>query len=570
MSEQGPFEHRREGRGGGRPRDEGARKILIGMGVVGVILLILILPPISLLSGGNSGGPAVPPGVTGSEIATQSGSNALVPKAPDGFEVLSVLNTNLSDKGLQGPFVLTVKLLQPVTDGRNLGLYTYKDNQWTRIAAGTLSENGVEVKAQVATIPDNVAVLRRTTSAAEVSGWLPAGAQPDANALSVLTTINPLGVTPAADGSLAGTQTDVPDVQGNVIPTVRATSPEEIDAVNTILTSPNLQDAHVQALVQLALQPGNAGVDLDYRNVAPARKADFTQFVTSLAQQLHQSDRSLTLTLPMPVQTGVSWDTGAYDWAALSGVADSLNLAAELDPSAYYDKMDAVLGYLKQSVDLRKVHLIVTRKSIEKASDGSLSFLTLHDALSRATDIEVRTTTPIVANSSVVIVGKNIFTDDGASGLLWDQNADAVSFSYPGTGGQRTVWIQNRLSLAFQLDLAQRYGLGGIAIDDVSQNDAAPDVWNLVASYGETGSVDLVAPNSVMLKPTWKVQAGSAEPGSKGNLVWKAPAQAGSYEIQLIVSDGVIWAEQKINLDVTPQSSADSSNEPTPTTTASR
>ena len=53
------------------------------------------------------------------------------------------------------------------------------------------------------------------------------------------------------------------------------------------------------------------------------------------------------------------------------------------------------------------------------------------EGLTTASEIEVRTISEITPNTNVVIVGKNIFTDDSASGLRWDDDAFAVSFSYP-------------------------------------------------------------------------------------------------------------------------------------------
>jgi hypothetical protein len=53
-----------------------------------------------------------------------------------------------------------------------------------------------------------------------------------------------------------------------------------------------------------------------------------------------------------------------------------------------------------------------------------------------------------------------------------------------------------------------------------------------------------------MLRPSWEVQAGDPQPESKGNMVWTAPAQPGSYQITLIVSDGVIRAARSLNLEV--------------------
>jgi hypothetical protein len=150
----------------------------------------------------------------------------------------------------------------------------------------------------------------------------------------------------------------------------------------------------------------------------------------------------------------------------------------------------------------------------------------------------------------VVLVGKNIFQDDGASGIRWDDTAFAVSFSYPGRGGQRTVWLENALSISYKLDLARRFGLGGIAIEDVSADPLLGQFWDPLRTYAESGNITLTQPNSSLLRPAWQTQAGSIDSGTKGNVVWKAPPQPGSYDISLVVSDGVIRAAQKQVLEV--------------------
>ena len=549
MNEPGPFDRMLDP----NDRDRTARLVLVGMGVIGIILLALVLLPIDLFGGGDSDGGAAP---------AVGRATSKAPKAPEGFEALSALLK--VDAKENCPCDITVPLLQPTSDGRNLALYTNRNGKWERLAAATLTEDGTAAKGQVAERPANLAVLRRIASAGLVSGWLPSGAQPDPEALDVLATINPVDFRPAADGTLTGTATSLPDAQGSVMPTVRASTQAEIDAVNSILASPSLREAHINALVQLAILPANAGVDIDYRGINPARKADFTAFVNGLADRLHQSNRSLSITLPAPAKTGVSWDTGAYDWSELGARADVLKLAGAPDPSVYYKQMEETLGFLKDKVDLKKVALIVTRLSTEKGSDG-LRQLSLYEGLSLASTIEVRTSSQITPNTQVVIVGKNIFQDDGASGLRWDDSAFAVSFSYPGRGGQRTVWLENGLSVAFRVDLARRFGLGGVAIDDVSLSPQLPSIWGTLRAYVESGSVTLVQPNGVLLRPLWQVQAGQSEPGAKGNVVWRAPSQPGDYEVSLIVSDGVIRAAQKMILRV--QAAAAT---PAPTATPTR
>jgi hypothetical protein len=531
MKDQGPFDRMLES---SASRDRQARMILIGMGVVGVILLILVLPPISLLSGGDSG------------VKSERGA---VPRAPDGFEALSRVYSLERPRDGQGPYALTVNLAAPVTDGRNLALYTSRAGRWERLATATLVNNGAAVQAEVADFPANIVVFRVLGGSSLVSGSLPRNSQIDPEAVDLIGVLNPLDYAPAADGSVVGAPTPFQrSDRMTIVPTVRAATPVESEAVNAILASRELREAHIESLVNLATQQDYAGIDIDYRNVAPARKADFTAFVTSLGERLHQANRRLSLTLPAPVRTGVTWDSGPYDWEALGRVADTIKIVPDQDPSAYYGRLEEVMGYLRPKMDLKKLVLVIGRDSREKGSDG-LRSLSLIEALTRASEVDVRTQN-VQPNASVVIVGKNIFQDDGATGLRWDEAAFAVSFSYPGQGGQRTVWIENSLSIAFRIDFARRYGLGGVSLEDVSLNPNAPNVWGTVRTYAETGQVPLVAPNGALLRPTWQSGAGALEASQRGNVVWRAPAQPGSYEVFLIISDGVIRVSQKVVVEV--------------------
>jgi len=544
VNEQGPFDRILDRDRDGQV-DKSAQMIFLAMGAVGLLILLFVVNPFSIFGGG---------GGDGGNGGASNGAGGLVstnaPKVPDGYVALSDLVEDLRRPAdTNPPYQLTVSLSQAVSDGRNLGLYTYKNNKWERVGSAALGANGRDAIGEVAEMPENVAVLRLTSSAVQVSGYLAADAAADPDALNAISTLHPVDFAPTANGSLSGEASDLPTVAGNVLPTVRASTPEQDEAVNAVLASPALRDEHITALVQLALAAGNAGVDIDYARVNPARRADFTAFISQLADQLHQANRTLTVKLPTPTKSGVNWETGAYDWQQIAAKADLLKLAAVDDPSVYYTRMSEVLEYLKTRLDLKKVSLVVSRLSHEKATDG-LRAISLHEGLTLASQIEVRTQTAVLPDSAVVIVGTNIFQDDGASGLKWDEAAAAVSFEYPGRGGVRTVWLENSLSLAFKLDLAKRHGLGGIAVDDVSNNAVAPALWAPLRTYSESGNITLVQPNGVMLRPTWTVQAGNVQGENRGTLTWKAPAQPGAYDISLVVSDGVIRASSKIILQV--------------------
>ena len=538
MREQGPFDKLLQP---DAPRDRTPIFIVGVIVVLAIVLLILVLPPVSILKDGGAG-PTGPGGLT-------SRPRSKTPEPPAGWEVLSpVYELEAADES-EGGALLTVNLDTRPADDRNLALYTYEDGQWRRLAPATLTNEGTAAQGEVSSLPQNVAVLRRTTLAVQVAGWLPPEVELDPAAARTLSVLHPLDFVPAADGILLGAGRPRPqDSALRVLPTVRALGPPESEAVDTVLASPELRQTHIDDILRVVREGAYDGIDIDYRAVSPARGADFTQFVVDLADALHREGRSLTLTLPLPVREAAGWDTGPYDWQALGQAVDAIELVSEPDQSLYYQRMEEALDFLTQQVDGSKLMLVMSPFSHEKGGEG-IKALLLSQALGLASTLVARTEGDIRPEEQVTIVGPNIYQEEGASGLFWDDEALAVTFSYPGEGGARTVWIENGFSVAFKLDLVRRFQLGGVAVEDVSLSAAGPNIWGPIQELAESGKVTLVKPNGSLLKPYWEASEGALDGGAKGAVVWTAPAP-GTYEVTLVVSDGVVRAGQRLSLEV--------------------
>ena len=548
IQQRGPFDRiLKTTSDGPEPPGQDRAAIYVAGTIVGlaILLLILLVPPISILSRGGGNGSGIPSGPGNADTYTSTVRSGM-PKLPAGLVAASALFDLAAPQDQRGAAKITVPLKEKQTEQRSLALYTYLDSKWQRISDATLVASGEAARGDVSSLPGNVVVLRRSKATLQVAGAMPAGATLDKRAESVLTTLHPVVFLPADDGSIIGQPPAVPPAGYKVVPGVVAPN---VATVETILRSTDLQAKHASFIAD-AVKNGNfAGIDIDYRNINPTLRTQYTSFVGLLAKALHADGRTLTLTLPMPVNENGTMQSGAYDWEQLGKAADTLEMAGELDQELYFQNTEAALNYVTDKVDRTKVLLSISALSVERGGDG-LRTLSLDDALGRASVVSVKSAGDITPGAKVQLVAQNLAASENASGLKWDDAARSVTFRYPGRGGTRTVWIANSFSAAFRLDLAQRHGLGGVSINDVSTQGGGADVWTPVQQVSDTGNLTLSRPNGELLTPAWSTGDGTIAPQTGDAATWTAPAKAGTYTVTLIVSDGVVRSGQLVSLDV--------------------
>jgi hypothetical protein len=554
----------------GRERDPAP--LIIGGTIIflAVLILILVLPPLSLLGGGDDGEAGQPQEV-GCGITARVRED--LPSLPEGLVSLSALyEMNVPPEAKeQGCLVTTISLTKATQDSANLGFYTYEDGNWRRLAAATLAEDGAAAEAQLTDIPANMAVLRLATARFEAIGSIPTGGVIDPALAGLLSIISPRDYAPAADGSITGTATALADGQNlKVFPTIAAVDGEAAAAVATILSDPGRIQSHIDAIVDLAEAGKYDGIDIDYRQVDAAVGTEFSQFVATLAQELHKAGRSLSVTLPMPEVTDSNVDTGGYDWEALGKAADKVRLLSEVDQSTYRTRMGSVFRQATSVIESTKLYLVISPFSHEKTKDGVRS-ITFLEAMGIASVMTVVPGTPeteeISGGQRVLITGDNIYRAKGASGIKWDDNAVSITFSYRvGEEETRTVWVENEFSAGFKLEAVQVFRLAGLAIEDVSDRVGAAAILPAVDALVRGGQAQLLRPSPDNLRPEWTASGGNIEAGGTGGAVtWVAPSEGGTYEISLLVSDGVTRVGRRMSLDVevTPTPTPEPTPEPT-------
>ena len=555
---------------GGPPDDGGAgdgqllrvAAIVVGLGIV---IAALLLPPISILDR-TSGGDA-------EAFAIRARDE--LPEFPEGLSALSALYDIevANPEAFAGSARLTVELAEPTEDARNLAFYSWRDGSWERLASATPVDGGNSAQGEVETVPETIAVLRREALARELALLVGPGEAPDASAPAdaVVSVLAAMPATPQ-EGEAPGAVELDPEAldaareaargRGHAVYLgVSAPAGPRAAAVDRVLADTALVESHAQAIAAAAADVEAAGVHLDYGAVDPARRDAFTGFVQRLGSLLGESGRELAVGVPTPAGA----DGGAYDWRALGTAAARLWLRAPADRDAYYDQLTVALEAARQDgAPLERVLLVVDRRSQQRTAEG-LAPLSLRAALSLASAIETQVEAGIAPGDGVTVRAAVLDRSRTGTGLAWDARANAVAFRFEGRGGERTVWLENRYSLAFRLDLAGRFGLAGVALTPAAADETLPDLWEPLAAYVEEGSTRLTLPYGPYLDPSWRVSAGAVEgDDGSGAVTWRAPAEPGVYELTLVVSDGVVFVGQQVSLRVSAAETAQAAPPPPP------
>jgi hypothetical protein len=510
-----------------------------GVVVVLVLVWLLFLPPFGLLRGGDGWRDG------GDDLVRRRGD---APKPPDGFALASPYYEIRSKQDREnGPSALTV----PLGDGkggRGLALFTWENGEWRRLASAQLADGGKSVKAELERVPANVVAMRRTPPAFVIQAILPPGTAPHPDGDKGITTRAPFDFVPSPDGTLLGTPSSgTGDDAIALVPVIRATAGAEAEAVNAILSSDQIREAHIASLLRLVRDQKLDGIDLEYTAVDPSLGSAFTAFVSALAEQLHQTGQTLTIAVPIPRREGNAWSTLGYDLKEIGRLADYTRIPTERDQSLYRRTVRDALGFITGQVEPKKVILTLSPMAAEK-SEAGIRTLTAQEALSIAAQFSVRDADKLSAGVDALVVADNLNREGaGAGGLFWDPSAAAVSFVYQSGDALRTVWIENVYSAAFKLELVQQRGLGGVAVDDAYDALGMANIWPAIEQY-RTGQLTLLQPNPGWLKPEWLID-GKRYEFAKAQFTWKTP-ELGDHTVSIIVGDGVmkVLASQRVTV----------------------
>jgi spore germination protein YaaH len=272
-----------------------------------------------------------------------------------------------------------------------------------------------------------------------------------------------------------------------------------------VLTDPETSDRALTEIVEYVVAEEYDGFDLDLEAVRPDDRAAYARFVERLANALRERGKMLALAIPAKATDTTTGWAGAFDYAALGQHADLITIMAYEyhgawggpGPIAPYGDVGRVAAFAASQIPPRKVLLGVAFYGFDwNVTSGGARYLGHPEAAalaerhgvpiamapdSRSATFRYRAPAgerpPDVARPPALDHEITVRRPPGCP--VTDPSpaprptprpvppADAIQ--------EHEVWLEEHESAVARLDLADRYGVGGVALWRLGHEEAR--VW---------------------------------------------------------------------------------------------
>jgi hypothetical protein len=547
-------------------------------------LILLLLPPISLVDRLMNAGyeSPNPDGVVQFADGARLQLPAFNESTPAHFKLSTAptaptLPTGLTLKSQMyhiettGPAPRTVDVTLPLpSDSDNyhlLDLYAWHDAAWMWVPSRVESANNT-LQTTLDFVPDALAIVQPASVELNVSAdFLPDESLPGAKLPAQLTLP---GLTVKSNGQLTGELPNIPvEIQSKklaLIPVIRnwdAADSRKVVPLDDLLLDDAARRRHIDSLTDLLKNGDYAGLALEYRQINPDTRDQFTALLTELRQAL-PAGKTLSVQIEPPRRLSDSaWDTGGYNWQAIGRLVDTVSVPVL--PRAAGGNPEAMLAYAVRQVNRQKLQVILPAGNLELIDDAVYP-ISANQALA---SLEIEGGTAAVINPdeqvSFLLARLPASTDiqvDETSGAYWYAWLDEANRHH-------TIYLENIGGVVSTMELASRYNLPGVALQQYNS-----EIWEVVKNFARQSAT----PPEYEYSVAWRIEAKNGDTVaeqvqnlSNAAYQWQAPPAGGSFKVEVSIAtgpDAPALAENSVEIQVaTPTPTATFTPTPTPTPT---
>lgn len=253
---------------------------------------------------------------------------------------------------------------------------------------------------------------------------------------------------------------------------------------NGFLATASGRAAAVTSLVNLAVNNGFAGIDIDLEAVQPAMKTQMSSFISALATALHNQNKKLIISIPPMSGDGQPAYLAGYDYAAIGAAVDYFQLmtydevgpgwsssssATWPGPEVGLDWMQAKLSYAVSRVPAAKVLQGLPTYGYDY-STGAIAYWKGANGVSGYNDV-------IAAHGAT----KKRDTPSATPYATWGtvvQQPDGTGWS--SSTKQPVLWYDDAQSITAKAALVNTYALGGTSVWAMGYEDGT--FWSAVSA----------------------------------------------------------------------------------------
>lgn len=342
-------------------------------------------------------------------------------------------------------------------------------------------------------IPERVAVFQAVPDSPEVQTAYDVTHPLTPEVAQISSIVSPGGLQPTLTASITGSL--AAGFEANqayqLMPIVRDFSdPGAVDpeTVGVILGNSELRATHVREITAIVGGGGFDGIFIDYRGFPDDQRENFTRFIRELDTSLDSIGRQLGVVVPPAENVDGVWQTGAYDWRALGAEVDYLRINLGINPQTFRPNdnqlVEAMLRWATGEVNRYKLLIGLTAQSVREIA-GSYTPIGYNAALAGLGNVVVNA--PDGQNSDIIQPGTVLRASlDGQSATGgYDDALDAPYLDYVDGAGNTTarMWLTSASALRLRMDWVTRFALGGIAFDDLLEDDIAAGVLPAIGTF---------------------------------------------------------------------------------------
>lgn len=242
--------------------------------------------------------------------------------------------------------------------------------------------------------------------------------------------------------------------------------------VDKVIATKAARDKHIKILVDLVKSKDFDGLDIDYEALKRPQRENFSLFIEELADALHSEGKILGVAIhPKTDEYKPEEDNGSHaqNLNRIANAADQLYFMTYLEhgkfsapgSSGSVPWIENVMRYGIEGLDLpkEKVFMGVGVFGLEWEKDrndkytGTRDDLTFGEIVDRVNEKGVKE--------------------------QYDDYAKSFHFSYTEKGIEHTIWYENAHSIEEKIKLAERLGVGGLALWRLNSED--PAMWELLS-----------------------------------------------------------------------------------------